>query len=262
MLAPSRAASPSASPSTARGWHVFVWVGSMSRARRACPVGKRSHRSRGFARRTLLPSWASRQISRQVTDWRRGDSAASVPVARTAWRLAVPIIRRQARPARRWDNRSGDGGCGGWRVAGLARGEVMPPPGLRAGQAGEAPPGLVFSSVAARALRPCPRARHRKRPRRYRKKSPLDPDPKVSARQVHLPQRGVDHPAIPDIVADWLWILDGCEVSLRTLKAHPDFLHHFDKLTGGNADRILEAAAENAERKGYGKGQRDKDAGG
>ena len=172
MLAPSRAASPSASPSTARGWHVFVWVGSMSRARRACPVGKRSPRSRGFARRTLLPSWASRQISRRVTDWRRGDSAASVPVARTAWRLAVPIIRRQARPARRWDNRSGDGGCGGWRVAGLARGEVMPPPGLRAGQAGEAPPGLVFSSVAARALRPCPRARHRKRPRRYRKNTP------------------------------------------------------------------------------------------
>jgi len=54
----------------------------MSRARRACPVGKRSHRSRGFARRTLFPSWASRQISRRVTDWRRGDSAASVPVVK------------------------------------------------------------------------------------------------------------------------------------------------------------------------------------
>ena len=68
-----------------------------------------------------------------------------------------------------------------------------------------------------------------------------------------------------DIVADWLWILDGCEVSapdLRTLKAHPEFLHHFDKLTGGNADRILEAAAENAERKGCGKTQRSKAAGG
>jgi len=47
---------------------------------------------------------------------------------------------------------------------------------------------------------------------------------------------------------------------LRTLKAHPEFLHHFDKLTGGNADRILEAAAENAEQKGYGKRRRDKDA--
>ena len=39
---------------------------------------------------------------------------------------------------------------------------------------------------------------------------------------------------MPDIVTDWLWILDGCEVSapnLRTLKAHPEFLHHFDKPT-------------------------------
>ena len=74
----------------------------------------------------------------------------------------------------------------------------------------------------------------------------------------------IQHSAMPDIVADWLWILDGCEVSapdLRTLKAHPEFLHHFDKLTGGNADRILEAAAENAEQKGYSKRQRDKDAG-
>jgi hypothetical protein len=70
---------------------------------------------------------------------------------------------------------------------------------------------------------------------------------------------------MPDIVADWLWILDGCEVSvpdLRTLKAPPEFLHHFRKLTGGTAGRILEAAAENAERKGYGKTQRSKAAGG
>jgi hypothetical protein len=63
----------------------------------------------------------------------------------------------------------------------------------------------------------------------------------------------------------WLRIIKGCEVSvpdLRTLKAHPEFLHHFDKLTDGNTDRILEAAAVNAEQKGYGKRQRDKDAGG
>ena len=68
-----------------------------------------------------------------------------------------------------------------------------------------------------------------------------------------------------DIIANWLWILDGCEIStpdLRTLKAHPEFLHHFYRLTGGNADRILEAAAENAERRGYGKDQRGKAAGG
>jgi hypothetical protein len=70
---------------------------------------------------------------------------------------------------------------------------------------------------------------------------------------------------MPDIIADWLWILDGCEVTaadLRTLKAHPEFRHCFDVLTGGNAARILDAAAENAERKGYGKRRRGKAAGG
>lgn len=59
---------------------------------------------------------------------------------------------------------------------------------------------------------------------------------------------------MPDIIADWLWILDGCEVTaadLRTLKAHPEFRHCFDGLTG-----------ENAERKGYGKRRRGKAAGG
>lgn len=68
-----------------------------------------------------------------------------------------------------------------------------------------------------------------------------------------------------DIIADWLWILDGCEVSapdLRTLKAHPKFRYYLDGLTGGNAERILDAAAENGEQKGCGKRQRSKAAGG
>jgi hypothetical protein len=69
-----------------------------------------------------------------------------------------------------------------------------------------------------------------------------------------------------DIIANWLWILDCCEVSapdLHDLKAHPGFLHHFDQLTGGNAGWILDVAAENAERKGYGiKRRRGKAAGG
>lgn len=71
--------------------------------------------------------------------------------------------------------------------------------------------------------------------------------------------------AMPDVIADWLLILDGCEVTaadLRTLKAHREFRYYFDGLTGGNADRILDAAAENAERKGYGKRRRSKAAGG
>jgi hypothetical protein len=73
----------------------------------------------------------------------------------------------------------------------------------------------------------------------------------------------IQHPAMPDIIADWLWILDGCEVTapdLRALKAHAEFRYCFDRLTGGNADRILDAAAENAERKGYGKRRRGKAA--
>jgi hypothetical protein len=82
------------------------------------------------------------------------------------------------------------------------------------------------------------------------------PVPKVPHRHLPLPSRAADHPAMPDIIADWLLILEGCEVTaadLRTLKAHPEFRYYFDGLTGGNADRILDAAAENAERKGYGK---------
>jgi hypothetical protein len=50
--------------------------------------------------------------------------------------------------------------------------------------------------------------------------------------------------------------------TFRTLKAHPELRYYFDGLTGGNAERILDAAAENAERKGYGKRRRGKAAGG
>ncbi len=61
---------------------------------------------------------------------------------------------------------------------------------------------------------------------------------------------------MPDIVEDSLLVLDGCEASapdLRTMKAYPEFRAYFDLLIGGNADRILDAAAENAARGGYGR---------
>lgn len=60
--------------------------------------------------------------------------------------------------------------------------------------------------------------------------------------------------AMPDIVADWLLVLDGCEVSapdLRTMKALSEFMYCFEVLTRGNADRILDAASEARKQKHY-----------
>jgi hypothetical protein len=68
----------------------------------------------------------------------------------------------------------------------------------------------------------------------------VDPDLKVALRLVPLPRRAADHPAMPDIISNWLWILDGWQVDardLRPLKAPPEYLHHFDLLSGGNAER-------------------------
>ena len=56
----------------------------------------------------------------------------------------------------------------------------------------------------------------------------------------------IQHPAMRDVTADWLWILDGCEVTaadLGTLKTHLAFLCRFDQLTGSNGERILDMAA-------------------
>ena len=56
---------------------------------------------------------------------------------------------------------------------------------------------------------------------------------------------------MPDIIADWLAGVAGCGITaadLPRMRHHPEFKAAFDALTSGNAEAILDAAAENAER--------------